>query len=142
MALPARDRLLTTGTGLSVPPPAGAAAGDGAPLRIAVSRTRPPASVGKLSAAPGAETLPMGSAGVNISAVVIGTADACVHGGGQYERDSAAPVAVALSAGSHASRLDGSPLRYNRRDPRLPDPIVCRKSLEETLLGEIARLEW
>ncbi|WP_405921518.1 hypothetical protein [Streptomyces sp. NBC_00122] len=53
-----------------------------------------------------------------------------------------APVAVALSAGAHASRLDGSPLRYNRRDPRLPDLLVCRKGLEETLREEIARLEW
>ncbi|WP_405959182.1 hypothetical protein [Streptomyces sp. NBC_00868] len=45
-------------------------------------------------------------------------------------------------AGAHASRLDGSPLRYNRRDPRLPDLLVCRKGLEETLREEIARLEW
>ncbi|MFE9632470.1 3'(2'),5'-bisphosphate nucleotidase CysQ [Streptomyces sp. NPDC006463] len=140
VALPARGRVLATGTGLSVPAPVSGAAG--APLRIAVSRTRPPASVEKLGAALGAEMVPMGSAGVKISAVVLGMVDAYVHGGGQYEWDSAAPVAVALSAGAHASRLDGSPLRYNRRDPRLPDLLVCRKGLEETLLKEIARLEW
>ncbi|MFG2979774.1 inositol monophosphatase family protein [Streptomyces sp. NPDC048258] len=101
-----------------------------------------PAGGGVDGEALGAEMVPMGSAGVKISAVVLGTVDAYVHGGGQYEWDSAAPVAVALAAGAHASRLDGSPLRYNRRDPRLPDLLVCREGLEETLLEEIARLEW
>lgn len=44
--------------------------------------------------------------------------------GGQYEWDSAAPAAVA-AAGLHVSRIDGSALRYNRRDPWLPDLLIC-----------------
>jgi 3'(2'), 5'-bisphosphate nucleotidase len=60
-----------------------------------------------------------------------------VHGGGQYEWDSAAPVAVARAAGLHASRLDGSPLRYNQPDPYLPDLVICRPELADRLLAEI-----
>ena len=68
----------------------------------------------------------MGSAGVKATAVLDGDVDAYVHAGGQYEWDSAAPVAVARAAGLHASRIDGSPLRYNQPDPLLPDLLICR----------------
>ena len=71
----------------------------------------------------------MGSAGVKIAAVITGEADAYVHAGGQYEWDSAAPVAVATATGLHASRIDGSALKYNEADPKLPDLVVCRKDL-------------
>ena len=68
----------------------------------------------------GAELVPMGSAGAKIAAVINGDADAYVHAGGQYEWDSAAPVAVALATGLHASRIDGSALEYNQADPSCP----------------------
>ena len=42
----------------------------------------------------------MGSAGAKIAAVITGEVDAYVHAGGQYEWDSAAPVAVATGHGS------------------------------------------
>lgn len=71
-------------------------------------------------------------------AVVRGDVDIYVHAGGQYEWDSCAPVAVALAAGLHASRLDGSPLIYNQPDPYLPDLVVCRSDLAERLLETIA----
>ena len=63
-----------------------------------------------------------------------------MHAGGQYEWDSAAPVAVALATGLHASRVDGSPLAYNRADPLLPDVVVCRKDLAPRLLSALAEL--
>ena len=66
--------------------------------------------------------------------VLRGDADAYVHAGGQYEWDSAAPVAVARHHGLHASRLDGSPLVYNRPDPYLPDLLVCRAELADASL--------
>jgi len=110
------------------------------PLRLAVSRSRPPALVTELSAGLGAELVPMGSAGVKAMSVVRGTTDAYVHGGGQYEWDSAAPVAVARAAGLHTSRLDGSPLRYNQPDPYLPDLLVCRPELAGQLLRALAEL--
>ncbi len=79
----------------------------------------------------------MGSAGAKISAVVRGEAEAYVHAGGQYEWDSCAPVAVALAAGLHASRIDGTPLRYARPDPWLPDLVVCHPMLADAVLGAV-----
>ena len=80
----------------------------------------------------------MGSAGAKVASVVQGLSDVYVHAGGQYEWDSAAPVAVARAAGLHTSRIDGSPLVYNRRDPKLPDLVVCRPELAEAVL-EVTR---
>jgi 3'(2'), 5'-bisphosphate nucleotidase len=134
VALPAEGLTLST-----VAPPAVPGRAEG-PLRLAVSRSRPPALVQDLAATFGAELLPMGSAGVKAMAVVRGLADAYVHGGGQYEWDSAAPVAVARAAGLHTSRLDGSPLTYNQADPYLPDLLICRPELAERLLDALARL--
>ena len=59
----------------------------------------------------GADLIPLGSAGAKVAAVLPGQADAYVHAGGQYEWDSAAPVAVARAAGFHASRIDGREAR-------------------------------
>jgi 3'(2'), 5'-bisphosphate nucleotidase len=86
------------------------------------------------------QLVPMGSAGAKVAAVVVGEVDAYVHAGGQYEWDSAAPVAVAAAAGLHASRIDGSPLRYNKREPLLPDLLVSRPELAHRLLGILALL--
>lgn len=108
------------------------------PVRIAVSRTRAPAVATRVSAHLPGELVPMGSAGYKVAAVVLGDVDAYVHAGGQYEWDSAAPVAVARAAGLHASRLDGSPLRYNQPEPYLPDLVVCRPELADALLAAIS----
>lgn len=119
VGLPARGLIYSSDVRMVVPPsPAG-------PLRIAVSRTRPPGFVAALESAGDATLLPMGSAGVKVMAVVSGEADAYIHAGGQYQWDSAAPVAVALAAGLVATRLDGSPLRYNVPELLLPDLVVC-----------------
>jgi 3'-phosphoadenosine 5'-phosphosulfate (PAPS) 3'-phosphatase len=72
-----------------------------------------------------ATLVPMGSAGVKVTAVISGEVDAYLHAGGQYQWDSAAPVAVALASGLVATRLDGSPLRYNAPELLLPDLLVC-----------------
>jgi 3'(2'), 5'-bisphosphate nucleotidase len=106
-------------------------------LKIMVSRTRPPEAAERAARTLGAELVPMGSAGAKTMAVVRGEADAYIHAGGQYEWDSAAPVAVAEGAGLHASRLDGSPLIYNREDPYLPDLVVCRRDLAEQVLAAV-----
>jgi 3'(2'), 5'-bisphosphate nucleotidase len=79
----------------------------------------------------------IGSAGAKAMAVVRGDVDAYVHAGGQWEWDSAAPAGVVQAAGLHASRLDGSPLIYNRRDPYLPDLLMCRAELAGVLLDGI-----
>ncbi|MGZ4450599.1 MAG: 3'(2'),5'-bisphosphate nucleotidase CysQ [Nocardioides sp.] len=107
--------------------------------RIAVSRSRPPAFVNALAEELDAELVAMGSAGVKMMSVVRDIADAYVHAGGQYEWDSAAPVAVARAAGLFTSRVDGSELRYNQDDVYLPDVIVCRPELSEQILAFIDR---
>ena len=117
---------------------------DGAPgstrLRLAVSRSRPPAFVTRLAERLDAELVPMGSAGIKATAVVDGTVDAYVHAGGQFEWDSAAPVVVARAAGLHTSRIDGTPLEYNREDPLLPDLLICRPEVADHLLTVIREL--
>lgn len=83
----------------------------------------------------------MGSAGVKVISVTRDLTDAYVHAGGQYEWDSAAPVAVAAAAGLFTSRIDGSPLLYNQDDVYLPDLIVCRPELSDRILAIIGTLE-
>jgi 3'(2'), 5'-bisphosphate nucleotidase len=138
VALPAQHRVLGTDRPPAYPPLTPSAA-TGGPLRIATSRTRPPAFVATLAAEVGGELVPMGSAGAKVAAVVGGEVDAYVHAGGQYEWDSAAPVAVAVATGLHASRVDGSALEYNQANPLLPDLVVCRKDLAPRLLTVLKR---
>jgi 3'(2'), 5'-bisphosphate nucleotidase len=111
--------------------------GTPAPVRIVVSRTRAPRLVLDISDLIGAELVPLGSAGAKVAAVVCGEVDAYVHGGGFYEWDTAAPVAVARAAGCHASRLDGAALAYNQADVKMPDILVCRPALAGALLEAI-----
>jgi 3'(2'), 5'-bisphosphate nucleotidase len=98
-------------------------------LRMLVSRTRPAAEAVAVAQALGAELVPMGSAGAKAMAVIRGEADIYLHSGGQYEWDNCAPAAVALAAGLHVSRIDGSPLVYNQADVYLPDLLICPKEL-------------
>ncbi len=121
----------------AAPPPLPSA---NTPPKMLVSRTRPAAEALAVAKALGAELLPMGSAGAKAMAVVRGEADIYLHSGGQYEWDNCAPAAVAQAAGLHVSRIDGSPLRYNRLDPLLPDLLICRPEYAGPALAEVARL--
>jgi 3'(2'), 5'-bisphosphate nucleotidase len=139
VALPGRGLVLDSATVAPVPDEGLLAVLDGRrPLRIAASRTRPPALVGRLAARDDVQLVPMGSNGVKVVAVVEGTVDAYVHAGGQYEWDSAAPVAVARAGGFVATRLDGSPIEYNRPDPWSPDLLVCHPGLHDRLRALLA----
>jgi 3'(2'), 5'-bisphosphate nucleotidase len=133
VALPARRLTLATQPAPTNPPaPTGR-------LRLTVSRTRPPGFTSALQQELDAELIPMGSAGAKAMAVVLGEADIYVHDGGQFEWDSAAPVAVALAAGLHASRIDGSLLRYNQPSPWSPDLLICRPELAGRVI-EVVRV--
>lgn len=131
VALPSRDLVLSTATPPTVP------AAGGSP-KVVVSRTRAPEFAAAVAETLGAELVPLGSAGAKTMAVVLGEADAYVHAGGQYEWDSAAPVAVARAAGLHVSRIDGSALAYNQPHPWLPDLVVCRPELAGAILAVTA----
>jgi 3'(2'), 5'-bisphosphate nucleotidase len=153
VALPAQGHVLST---LDPPPPqrgdigpvitapmshragpVGSIDGSDARLRVVVSRTRAPRFVQDISELISVELVPWGSAGAKVAAVVRGEADAYIHGGGFYEWDTAAPVAVARAAGLHASRIDGSALAYNQVDLLMPDILVCRPALAGPLLEAI-----
>jgi 3'(2'), 5'-bisphosphate nucleotidase len=131
VALPALDTTLRTGSDLVLPEPAGGR------VRVIASRSRPGPAAEAVCEAIDGEMLFMGSAGAKAMAVVCGEADIYAHTGGQYEWDSCAPVAVAQSAGFHASRIDGSPLIYNNADPYLPDLLICRPDLAEAAISAV-----
>ena len=131
VALPAEGVVMST-----VNPPPLHPVVDG-PLRMVVSRSRPPVFAARVAELIGADTVPLGSAGAKIATVIIGEADAYIHGGGFYEWDTAAPVAVARAAGFHASRVDGSELLYNQADLLVPDILVCHPALAERILEAI-----
>jgi 3'(2'), 5'-bisphosphate nucleotidase len=128
VALPGLDLTFDTGRPPAVPPSTASRP------RIVASRTRPPAFVQALVEHLDGELVPMGSAGAKVMSVVRDVSDAYVHAGGQYEWDSAAPVAVARAAGLFTSRVDGSPLVYNQDDVLLPDLVVCRPELSQQIL--------
>ena len=133
VALPAIGQTLTTEPASQLSP-----AHDGRP-RLVVSRSRAPAAAMIVAEALGAELLALGSAGAKAMAVVLGHADIYAHSGGQYEWDNCAPAAVAMAAGLHASRCDGSPLDYNYEDPWLPDLLICRPEFKEEALAALRR---
>ncbi len=128
VALPAEHLVLATADPPALPPRRRRR------LRLLVSRTRPPVEASAVAGRLDAELFPMGSAGAKAMAVVRGEGDIYIHAGGQYEWDSAAPVAVAVAAGVHATRLDGSVLTYDHPDPWLPDLLICRPELADEVL--------
>ena len=130
ITLPACGVTYASGSAITPDPTAADAVLGGArPIRVAVSRTRPPEIATTMAARGGVELVPMGSTGAKVARVLDGTVDAYVHAGGQHEWDSAAPVAVALASGFIATRLDGSPLVYNQPEPWSPDLVVCHPAL-------------
>jgi 3'(2'), 5'-bisphosphate nucleotidase len=134
VALPGLDLVLRSDAPAKVP------AGN-TPPKMLVSRTRPAPQAVQVAELMGAELLPMGSAGAKAMAVVRGEADIYLHAGGQYEWDSCAPVAVALAAGLHVSRIDGSPCRYNQENPYMPDLLICRPEFAAFALKSVAAAE-
>ncbi|BBZ16736.1 3'(2'),5'-bisphosphate nucleotidase CysQ [Mycolicibacterium gadium] len=131
VALPARGEVYRTDT---VVPPQPRAEG---PILITASANRPPPVLWWLRDRLDIRLVRIGSAGAKAMAVVRGDVDAYLHAGGQWEWDSAAPAGVVAAAGMHATRLDGSPLIYNRADPYLPDLLMCRAELADVLLEGI-----
>ena len=102
--------------------------------RLITSRNRNPYAAVIVANALAADAVRLGSAGAKAMAVVLGDADIYVHDGGMYQWDSAAPAAVALAAGLHVSRIDGTPMVFNARDPWLPDLLICRREYADAVL--------
>jgi 3'(2'), 5'-bisphosphate nucleotidase len=131
VSLPALDLIFSTDPPAVVPQ-----SGRSRP-RLVTSRNRNPYVAVVIANALDADAFRLGSAGAKAMAVVTGEADIDVHDGGMYQWDSAAPAAVALAAGLHVSRIDGSPMVFNDRDPWLPDLLICRPEYAEPALDAL-----
>ncbi|NLS25627.1 3'-phosphoadenosine 5'-phosphate phosphatase [Sphingomonas sp. S2M10] len=107
------------------------------PPRMLVSRTRASQLCADVGAAIGAVHVGMGSAGAKAMAVVRGEAEIYLHSGGQHQWDNCAPVAVALAAGLHASRIDGSAILYNQAGTSVPDLLICRREWAAPVLAAV-----
>ena len=105
---------------------------------VVISRNNPPEVAARVAETTGMTVRPMGSAGAKMLSVLLGDADAYVHAGGQNEWDQAAPVAVALAAGLHATALDGTEKVFNREDTYTPDILICRPELAEGIIAAAA----
>ena len=134
VALPGAGAVLRSDKPSPLPEP-------GRPLRMVVSRTRPAREAVEVAERLGAELVPMGSSGAKAMAIIRGEADIYLHSGGQYEWDSAAPVAVARAHGLHCSRIDGSPLVYNMEDVYLPDLLIARPEHAQQVLGLLREMQ-
>ena len=106
--------------------------------KIALSHNRPPAVANYVAEKMGFEAARIGSAGAKAMHVLLGDYDAYIHAGGQYEWDQAAPVGVAKAAGLHATRLDGSEVRFNNQDTYIPDLLICRPEIADEILEHVA----
>lgn len=115
------------------------------PVRIVVSRSRPPKFVGSqldefafgleqrgLSNL-GVEVVNVGSVGAKVCELLAGRSEAYLHDTGFYEWDAAAPLAVAQHYGLVTTHMDGSPVQFNKRPPWVADFTVCLPQLEPLL---------
>ena len=131
VSLPSIDTVFSTTPAPTIPPK------EGIKPRLVTSRNRAPYAAILVSEGLDCDAYRLGSAGAKAMSIVMGEADIYVHDGGMHQWDSAAPAAVALAAGLHASRLDGSPLIYNDADTWLPDFFVCRPEYTDAILHAI-----
>ena len=102
--------------------------------RIAVSRSHTPEWVERFAGSIGGELAPAGSAGNKVAMLLRGDADAYVHKIGLKEWDTCAPETIARSLGWHVCRLDGTEHRYNQRDPKNHELVVCRPAAKDRVL--------
>ena len=128
VSLPARGITLATEPPPEIPVPTRSR------IRMVTSRSRITNVTLRIAKALDAEIATLGSAGAKAMSVVLGEADIYAHAGGQYEWDNCAPAAVVLAAGMHASRIDGTPLVFNKPDVWSPDFLFCRADLAQTCL--------
>ena len=129
VSLPSIEAVFSTDPPTPVPPKE-----PGEKPRLVTSRNRAPYAAVLVAEGLDCDAYRLGSAGAKTMAILMGEADIYVHDGGMHQWDSAAPAAVAMAAGLHASRLDGSPLVYNEPDTWLPDFFVCRPEYVDDIL--------
>jgi 3'(2'), 5'-bisphosphate nucleotidase len=147
VALPAIDRVLTAAGGVAKLHAGGGAADwpsefvcDRGPAaetspRLVVSRSHTPDWIQRFADGLGGKDLvPCGSVGFKVAMLLFGRADVYVHKTGLKEWDTCAPEAIARAAGFAVCRFDGQTQRYNQKDPRNDEIVVCRPWLQDRVL--------
>jgi 3'(2'), 5'-bisphosphate nucleotidase len=61
-----------------------------------------------------------------------------VHKIGLKEWDTCAPETVARALGWHVCKLAGAEHRFNQRDPRNHELVVCRPAMTDAVLAALA----
>jgi 3'(2'), 5'-bisphosphate nucleotidase len=105
--------------------------------KVVVSRSHTPPWVTAFGKAFGAELVPCGSAGFKVSRLLVGEADAYVHKVGLKEWDTCAPETVARALGWTVCKLRGEEHRYNQKNPKNHELVVCRPAWKERVLEAI-----
>lgn len=107
---------------------------------VAVSRSHTPEWVEAFVDEIGGETLAYGSVGFKVSRLFLGEADLYVHQKGLKEWDTCAPEAVARALGWSVTDLSGEEHRYNRKNPRNEEIVVCRPPWRERVMKALRKI--
>ncbi len=116
--------------------------GDAAPTdgnRVVMSRSHTPPWMEKFCENVGStESLRCGSVGNKVSRLLLGEADLYVHKVGLKEWDTCAPEVIARALGWTVCKLAGDEHRYNQREYKNNELVVCRPAMREKVLAALA----
>jgi 3'(2'), 5'-bisphosphate nucleotidase len=112
------------------------------PIRILVSRSRPPRELASVVNALQAqfpergevEIIAMGSVGAKVGAILSGQGDVYFNSGGFYEWDLAAPLGIACHNGLTVTDCAGNEIELNKSNLRVSDILICRPELTDTIV--------
>lgn len=112
------------------------------PIRILVSRSRPPreidAVIRKLEETfperGRVEVIPMGSVGAKVGAILSDNADIYFNSGGFFEWDLAAPLGIAIHNGLSVTECGGTQIELNKVNLQVKDILICRPELTSTIV--------
>jgi len=116
------------------------------PIRILVSRSRPPREIATVIAAlelkypdrGSVEVIPMGSVGAKVGAIISGEADIYFNTGGFYEWDLAAPLGVAIHYGLSVTDSRGDTIALNQANLLVRDVLITRPEFVVSVVSALA----
>ncbi len=119
----------------------------GDPIRILVSRSRPPRELATVVSAlekqfperGQVQVIPMGSVGAKVGAILSDHADVYFNSGGFYEWDLAAPLGIANHNGLAVTDCSGNEIELNQVNLRVKDILISRKELTATIVSALAQ---
>ncbi len=107
-------------------------------LRVVMSRSHTPPWMERFCEVIGStENVRCGSVGNKVTRLLLGHADVYVHKVGLKEWDTCAPEVVARSLGWSVCKLRGEEHRYNRRDYKNNELVVCRPAMRDRVLAAL-----